>query len=67
MGYCIQAGGWATQHEVNGEAIKPEIRVGLDPTKILDKEAILWKVVLVTACRPKRGGAGPRRGNYSGS
>lgn len=61
MAYCIQAGGWATQHEVNGEAIKPEIRVGLDPTKILDKEAMLWKAVLVTACRQERLG-GPKKG-----
>lgn len=47
-GCCIQAGRWAPQHKVNVEAIKPETWAGLDPITILDREATLWRVALVT-------------------
>lgn len=38
---CIQAGGWAIPHEVNVEAIKPEILIAMDPTKIWGREAMM--------------------------
>lgn len=59
-----QAGGWATRQEVNVEAIKAKTLVRLEPTKIFGREAMLWRVALVTMYRPKSGGSrGQDRGN----
>lgn len=46
------------------EAIKAKTLVRLEPTKIFGREAMLWRVALVTMYRPKSGGSrGQDRGN----
>lgn len=39
------------------DTVKVKTLVGLEPTKILGREAMLWRVTLVTMYRPKGGGA----------